>query len=450
MSLTGALFAGVSGLNAQSQNMAAIGDNLANASSVGYKRNSTRFSTLVTESGAAGTFSPGGVRAAPFAAVGEQGQISTSTSPTDLAVSGNGFFVVNSLSDGTGEFLYTRAGSFVPDSTGNLRNTAGVFLQAWQLDANGAIPATNAALSSVQTINVGQIGGTASPTTRTEFGMNLDADQAISAYVAGDMSLNNVTPALGTSPQFFRTFQIFDSLGSAHNLTVGYIKTATNAWAVEVFANTATEVTAGNGLLESGTITFNGDGTVDATTTAASLTTGSVNATTGELNSTVPITWTNGANASTVQLDWGTDNRTDGVGQFAAPFSVAFVNQNGAAVGQLSSVDVDEEGVVIATFNNGESQRLFKIPLATFADPSSLSSRTGNTYAETDGSGSFNLREAGSSGAGDFVPSALEAANVDIAEEFTDMIVTQRVFSANTRVITTADEMLEELVRIIR
>jgi flagellar hook protein FlgE len=134
--------------------------------------------------------------------------------------------------------------------------------------------------------------------------------------------------------------------------------------------------------------------------------------------------------------------------QFASNFNVAFVNQNGSLVGQLNDINVDSDGFVIASFSNGQTQRIFKVPVATFADPNSLRAETGNAYTETDTSGSFNLREAGTGGAGNLVPSALEGANVDIAKEFTNMIVTQRAFSANTRVITTADEMLEELIRL--
>ena len=431
--------------------MATISDNIANINTVGYKRVTTRFSTLVTESGSADTFSPGGVRSTPFQLIGEQGQIATSTSELDLAISGNGFFVVNPQADQTGEFIYTRAGSFTPDAVGNLRNAAGHFLQGWPLDANGNIPAANADLTSVQTVNVATVSGTAAATTTVDLGVNLDADTtAITTYTLGDMALNNTNTTLGTAPQFFRIFNVFDSLGSIHQLTVGYIKTATNTWATELFATNTADVTAGNGLLESGNIIFNGDGTPDGTATAAALLTGALNATTGEITSTVPITWTNGANASTVTIDWGTDATNAGLTQFASPFNVAFVNQNGAAVGLLNAVTVDEAGIVTASFDNGQNQNLFKLPIATFADPNSLAARSGNAFSETQESGSFNLREAGLGGAGDVVPSALEGANVDLAQEFTNMIVTQRAFSANTRVITTADQMLDELVRIIR
>jgi flagellar hook protein FlgE len=126
------------------------------------------------------------------------------------------------------------------------------------------------------------------------------------------------------------------------------------------------------------------------------------------------------------------------------------VIQNGAEVGELNSVSIDEDGFVVAGFTNGETQKIYKLPVATFANPLALDPRTGNVYAETAASGAFNLRQAGQGGAGGISPSALEQANVDLAEEFTKMIVTQRAYSANARVITTTDQMLDELIRMSR
>lgn len=442
MSLYGALFTGVTGLNAQTQSMAMISDNIANVNTVGYKRTTARFNTLVTDSGSEKTYSPAGVRATAFRTIGQQGQIATTGSDTDIAISGNGLIVVNTRSDGTGNVLYTRAGSFGPDATGNLKNSGGTFLQGWPLDANGNIPAASADLSSLTTVNVTQFSGTAAATTNIEVSTNLDSGQTV---YAGAYAVNNM--AAGTvTPHFVRNFIIFDSLGASHEMTIGYLKTAANTWATEMYAAVPAEVTAGATALASGNLVFNGDATLDADN--AGSTAGTYNATTGDLVGSAPITWTNGSSASTVTIDWGTNNLANGLTQFASSFNVAFVNQNGASVGLLNGVSIDQDGFVVASFSNGQNQAVYKLPLSTFADPSSLSPKEGNTYGETNKSGSFNLRQAGSGGAGFFVASALESSNVDIAQEFTDMIVTQRAYSANTRVITTADEMLEELIRL--
>jgi len=445
MSLYGALFTGVTGLNAQSQSMAMISDNIANVNTVGYKRTTARFATLVTDSGSVQTFSPAGVRASPFRTIAQQGQIQTTSSDTDIAISGSGFIVVKTLPSGANaEVLYTRAGSFAPDATGNLRNSGGHFLQGWTLDQNGNIPAAAADLSSLTTVNIAQFAGTATATTNVGIGTNLESTQT--AY-AGPPAYAVDSMADGTiAPHFFRNFVIFDALGTSHEMTAAYLKTGINTWAVEVYAADPTEVAAGATALASGNVIFNGDATLDADNAGSTI--GTFSALTGELTSTIPITWTNGAAASSISVDWGTNDLADGLTQFASNFNVAFLNQNGASVGLLSGVSIDEQGFVIASFTNGQTQALYKLPLSTFADASSLEPKEGNGYAETNRSGNFNLREAGQGGAGNFVPSALESSNVDIAQEFTDMIITQRAYSANTRVITTADEMLEELIRL--
>ena len=192
-------------------------------------------------------------------------------------------------------------------------------------------------------------------------------------------------------------------------------------------------------------MTFNGDGTLastDITPTYPAATPGAP----------IGINWldTDGQDDSSIAFDLGTADSADGLSQFASAYNVAFVQQNGAEVGELSGVSMDQEGYVIATFTNGATQRIYKLPLATFANPLALDPRTGNVFAQTAASGEFNLRDAGAGGAGTVVPSALEAANVDLADEFTKMIVTQRAYSANARIITTADEMLDELIRISR
>jgi flagellar hook protein FlgE len=446
MSLYAALFTGVTGLNAQTQSMAMISDNIANVSTVGYKRATARFNTLVTDSGSAETYSPAGVRASAFRTIGQQGQIATTQSNTDIAVTGNGFIVVNTQPTASTDasILYTRAGSFTPDAVGNLRNSAGYFLQGWALDVNGAIPAAAADLSSLTTVNVGQLSGSASATTGVEIGSNLDATESIygAAYAVNDMANGTVTP------QFFRNFVVYDALGTSHEMTVGYLKTGINTWATEVYPAVPAEVATGATALASGNVIFNGDATLDADNALTTL--GTYNATTSQLASTLNITWTNGANTSSIALDWGTNNLNDGLTQFASGYNVAYINQNGSAVGLLSGVTIDDQGLITASFTNGDSQALYKLPLSTFADPSSLAGEEGNAWKATKASGDFNLREAETGGAGKYASSALEASNVDIAQEFTDMIVTQRAYSANTRVITTADEMLEELIRLKR
>ena len=441
MSLFGSLFSGVSGLNAQSRAMGMISDNIANVNTTAYKGALAQFENLVTRSRGSYSYSPGGVRAQSFYTVATQGLIQSSASPTDVAISGAGFFVVNAPPDGQGEQLYTRAGSFSPDFQGDLRTTSGHYLQGWALDADEAIIDVN----QLQTVNVRSINGLAAATTTVAIGANLDADAPAyaGAYAAGDLNAWNTSlGAAGVQPTFTRDVQVYDSLGRAHDLTMSFLRTgAANSWVVEVAAPAA-EVVHPNGLLASGTLSFNGDGSL-----AASDLTPVVS---GAVGTPVDVQWSaaGGAAPSSITFDFGEIGGVDGVSQFASPTNVAFVNQNGAEVGELNSVSIDEQGYVIAAFTNGEERRLYRLPVATFANPAALDPRSGNVYAATDASGEFNLREAGMGGAGVVAPSALEAANVDLAEEFTKMIVTQRAYSANAKIINTTDQMLDELIRM--
>ncbi len=448
MSLFGSLFSGVSGLTAQSQSMSMISDNISNVSTTAYKGAVADFSSLVTTTANVSTFSPGGVNSNTNYEITRQGLIEPSSSPTDVAIVGDGFFVVSDLSDGTGDQLYTRAGSFKTDFLGNLRNSAGYYLQGWALDNNDEIIDVN----QVQTVNIRLVNGTATATSRVEMGANLDATQApytgAPAYAAGAMAEFEATDgASGIQPHFARNVQIFDAIGRPHNVYVAYLKdAATSTWNVEIYADDA-EVETGthtNGLLASGQITFDGEG--------AFLTNGITPVVSGTPGGPVDIDWldTDGSADGQVEFDFGTIGETDGLSQFASAFNVVFVTQNGAEVGQLNGVSIDEDGFVIASFSNGEQQKLYKLPISNFFNPLALNPRSGNVYSETAASGTFNLREAGIGGAGKISPSSLEAANVDIADEFTKMIVTQRAYSANARIITTTDEMLDELIRISR
>jgi len=416
MSLFGSLFTGVSGLGAQSRAMGIISDNVANVNTTAYKGSQTHFSSLVTGANSARSHAPGGVRASAAQLVDNQGVIQNSGSPTDAAISGGGFFVVNSLRDGTGEQLYTRAGSFNADFAGNLRTPEGFYVQGWALNADEEIVDVN----KLETVNVSMVNGLATATTSVSLGANLDADQDIAA----------------AAPHFTRTIEVYDSLGRPQNMTVGFTKTAANEWDVAITSNDVDTGSHPGGVVANGTITFNGDGSLSA----------------AALPDPVSVTWdaASGAEDSSISFDFGQPGGTNGLTQFASPTSVAFVEQNGAEVGELNGVSIDESGYVVASFTNGEQRRLFQLPISTFANPGALSARSGNVFAQTEGSGEFNLKVAGRGGAGRLTPEALETANVDLADEFTKMIVTQRAYSANARVITTTNDMLNELIQISR
>jgi flagellar hook protein FlgE len=824
MSLYGALFSGVSSLKAQSNKIGVISDNISNVNTIGYKGGQGNFRTLVTSASGTTAYSPGGVLGGNRQLISKQGLLQTTDSPTDIAVSGSGFFVVNQTPDGQGNILYTRAGSFTQDSLGNFRNSGGFFLQAWPLDREGRLPGapgntanpiSSANLESLTTVNVQNLTGTASATSNINLSANLNAAQAAFAgasaivdmnnqhpinfgikaadvivpggsnglirgdaftvtsdggvnatftyggfsfsrivstglsgddgsgalgngettlaanpiattntsttvtitntahglatgavvrfsgatatggvpaaelnashvvtvvdantytitvgtaatstvaagggvavvedirpfggqildaatvtqsflgttgtsgfttagltfsintastgtstftysastpnaqlgefnnmtnlatainavdgltarvdtatgqlYISatnateaitfangsvigtygppvqggidwvGELGLANISAAgstlrfstmegladlvnsvdglaatttnpLGTStvtislsdplgvitfeddgaggslltelgffgnipqttqetlgplgpsydpndttknmasgavtPHFSRQLQIFDALGASHSITMAFLKLSINTWGVEVFAVPASDVNAADGIITNGTVTFNGDGTllsVSSTLTDAST-----------------IQWEGtGSDPTEVTFDLGTAGppgigATDGLGQFSSAYRVNFVNQNGAPVGDLTSVAIDENGFIIANYSNGQTQSLYKIPVAKFPNPDQLSSLTGNVFAQSSDSGEVNLNEPGISGTGKIAAASLEQSNVELAEQLTDMIVAQRAYQAGTKVITTADSLLEELNRLLQ
>ncbi|MDJ0944106.1 MAG: flagellar hook protein FlgE [Kiloniellales bacterium] len=422
MSIFGAMFAGVSGLTAQSQAIGMISDNIANVNTVGYKGLRTSFSTLVTQSGSQTLHSPGGVQSRPVQSADAQGLLQSTTSVTDVAIVGNGFYVVNeAAAPGPGnDYLYTRAGQFTTDENGDLINSGGYYLQGWPLDpTTGALPATPSVLSSTQTVNVSSLSGNAVPTTAMSLGANLPSTAA-----------NGETHSI--------TAQIFDALGNAHNLQVDFVyDSATPEWDITVNDPTLASTGAVSGTVAgpvARSIAFDGFGTPSAITFPD-----------------IDITWTATTSApSTISTNLGTLGQTDGITQFAGNFAISFINQDGVRFGNFTGVNIDNDGIVTALFDNGQQQAIYKLPLAVFPAPNSLELRDGNAYIETDGSGNVILLEANTGAAGSVSSSSLEASTVDLADEFTNMIVTQRAYSANAKIITTADEMLEELIRIRR
>jgi flagellar hook protein FlgE len=436
------LYTGVTGLAAQSRSMSIISDNVANVNTTAYKLAEAQFTSMVAREAGSKTYRPGGVTAQAFYTIGSQGLIQSSSSSTDVAIIGQGFFVVNEAVDGTGQQLYGRAGDFSTDELGNLRMPSGFYLQGWRLDGDGDIVDVN----QLETVNVQIANGIALATTEVAVGANLDADQAAfaGAYAAGDMAAFLAT-GVGVEPHFTRAVQVFDSLGRSHDLTFAFLKDPTaNVWNVEVAAAVAdVEIaTHPNGLIASGTVTFAGDGSLAAN--------GLTPLVAGVNGASIEWLATTGADPSDIAIDLGEIGSTDGLAQFASPTNIAFVSQNGAEVGTLNGVSIDEDGFVLGSFTNGEQRRLYRLPLATFPNPAGLDPRSGNVYAPSDLSGEFMLRAPGEGGAGRLTPSALESSNVDLADEFTKMIITQRAYSANARVISTTDEMLDELIRLRR
>jgi flagellar hook protein FlgE len=433
MSLYGSLFTGVAGLNANSRALSVTSTNIANVNTVGYKASKTEFETLIASNTNTDEFSTGGVKGEAYRMISKQGDLQSTSSSTDLAISGNGFFAVTErpLADpAISEVLYTRAGSFAKDASGNLVNSAGYYLQGWALDVNGAIP-TNAA--DVTVVNLSNVTGTAEATTTATLRANLKSTEtAVGAYAVGNLNSRTVTPHFETS------FEVYDDQGGAQPLRLAAVKTAPNTWAYEVIYDgpAANIGGAGNNPIASGNLTFNTDGTI-ATPAAA-------------LNITIPYAGASGLAPQSVAVNFGSPGQADGVTQFDTASTLYSTVVNGALFGGLSGVRVDTDGFVIALFDNGVEKKIYKLPLATFTNPNGLVPLNGNAYRRSVESGDAALKEAKNGGAGNVAASALEQSTVDLGKEFSDMIIIQRAYSAASKIIMTADEMLEELTRLKR
>ncbi|OJU12957.1 MAG: transposase [Caulobacterales bacterium 68-7] len=475
MSINSAMLAGVSGLMANSSALAAISDNIANVNTVGYKRNAANFSTLVTAQGHGTSYSAGGVHAQTRQYVTQQGLTQATSSSLDLAINGSGFFVATDKPENIEDSdarSFTRAGSFQLDSLGYLKNDAGLYLQGWPVNADGEILPDPSDLSRLKSINVASVGGTAEPTTRASLTANLKSSTPVSQAVQ-DMAVTPTPPATaynaasnsmadydadagtGVKPDFEVQVPVSDSKGGKHTLVVSFLKSATpNEWYAEVRADPASDVTLGsggtNGLIKSGTVTFTSDGQFDSTTlfgpggSLVSIGASSDTPAAGE------VSWAPGLGISAQDIQLSLSEGAGGLTQADSASVVQAVTTNGTAFGTLTNVEIDPDGFVTAVFDNGVTRRIAQVAVATFANPNGLIALSGNSYRVSQQSGPFSLKAAGTGGAGEIAPSTLESSTVDLSTEFTGLIVTQRAYSASSKIITTADQMLEELINIKR
>lgn len=426
MAILGALSIARSGLIATGNALSVTGNNIANVNTIAFKGSRSEFADLLA---GVGTGSIGlGTRLAAVTASFSQGGVESTGRATDIAIQGNGFFVVR---DGTAQ-LYTRKGNFTLSPDGALSTESGLPLQGYALDANGNIvgPLTDVSFD----------GATSqpSPTTGVDVKNNLDATATVPANPFDATTWESAYATSNTST----TVKVFDSLGVSHDVTLFFAKTADNAWTVSAFAD-GSEVAGGTAGVPSPVggataITFNPDGsllTPDPTDFAVTF---------------------NGAAAQTITFNFGTPNTTptageglDGLTQFGSASSVS-ADGDGYGAGQLQALSVGADGTITGVFDNGESRDLYRLGLADFTAPDGLIELGDGLYRDSSASGAATIGTPGSSGMGTVVGAAIERSNVDLAQEFVDLISLQRSFQANSRVITTADGLLNDLISIVR
>ncbi|WP_119461145.1 flagellar hook protein FlgE [Rhodospirillaceae bacterium SYSU D60014] len=422
MSLMGAMRAGVAGLQAQSTKFAAIADNISNSSTVGYKRAEVQFTSMVTQPPTQTSYTSGGVLPSIRQEIGKAGTLLPTSSSTDLAIAGGGFFVVaDHATAADRSFALTRAGSFVPDDAGNLVNSAGYYLQGFELNADGtpviAAPSTDT-FNDLETVNINNLTFAGSPTTRIDFSANLPAG----------------APGPGGTGQVQTTSTTYyDPLGTPRRLTLEWTPDAAtdNQWTLNVIDYDGTNI---------GTVDILFNGVADP-------------------NPGMPMTYTpamptgvlglTNVDGQPIDLDIGAVNTPNGIVQFDGDYQPE-IHSDGAQLGVLQRVEVDKEGVVYAIFNNGERTPIYQVPLAAVPNPNGLTSDDGNIFRLGQNSGQMYLWEGTHGPAGEVVASALEASNVDIAEELTQLIQTQRAYSSNAKIFQTGDEMMAELSQLKR
>jgi flagellar hook protein FlgE len=399
----------LSGIQAASGDLNIIGNNIANASTNGFKYARAEFADVYTASlSSTGTAIGQGVALQSAAQQFAQGNIAFTDNALDLAISGEGFFQMES----NGAPVYSRAGSFKLDSSGNVVNNEGFALMARQADSAGAFTGSIAALQ----LNTGYVD--ANPTTTLNAGVNFDAREAetdSSWAIVGGLP---VSAGYNSST----TTTIYDSLGNDHTVSMYFSKLDTvtnpNEWNVRTLIDGT--------LQDTTSVTFNDDGSFNAP-------------------ASIPVTWDPGGGAAagqTFSIDLSDST------QYGSNFGVSSLSQNGYTSGQLLGIDVDSEGVVYARYSNGQSQAMAQIVLASFANVQGLKPVGDTSWVETFASGSPVVSEPGTSGLGLIQSNALEESNVDLTAQLVRMIVAQRNFQANAQTIQAEDAITQTIINL--
>jgi flagellar hook protein FlgE len=425
----GSFSAGLSGLSANATALQVIGNNLANINTVGFKASATQFQDLVSQN-VGGQRQVGlGVTTGSIAPVFSQGSIENTREATNAAIQGSGFFVVRNAVG----VAYTRAGNFQFNSEGILVTPDGFRVQGYtQIN-----PATGEVVTIGEPTDISVPPGVLrAPVRTTVF-----------------KTVSNLDSRAAVADTFTTSVQIYDSLGSPHVVTMTYTKTGPGAWSYSFTvpgADVAPPVVPPV-VIAAGTLTFDASGKI-ATITPTPPSTGGGSVVPGpilDVTFTTPA-WSNGAAAQTIVWDIVDANQNVGLTGFASPSATSSKSQNGTSAGMVDSITINDDGSIVATFGAGQTAPIAKIALANFANPKGLVKLGSNRYGESIVAGLANVGPAGTGGRGTLIGSALEQSNVDIAQEFTQMILAQRGYQANSKTITVSDELLVDTLNLKR
>lgn len=445
MSISSSLNAGVAGLAANATRLATISDNIANSGTYGYKRATADFESMVlNQARSSGVYSAGGVRASTGRLIDERGSLVSTTNAMDIAISGRGFLPVattaalqNNL--GSQPLMMTTTGSFHTDKDGVLRTDSGLVLLGWAANADGTVPIlprdTVAGLQPV-VINANQTAG--DPTTVMNLGINLPATETMAG--ASDENLTS-------------SIEYFGNLGTSNTLEVTFDPTvpgtgSSNEWVMTIVdsATTTDPLGLGVGVMGQYTMTFDNTG-MNGGTLSSVVPVGSSPVYSGT-DGTLDLSVADGLQNITVTI--GTLGDTNGLTQLATDFAPTSITKDGSPVGNLTAVEIDENGYIKATYDTGFIRTVYQVPLVDVSNPNGLSALDNQTFQVSSISGSFYLWDAGDGPTGSVEGYAREGSAVDVAQELTNLIQTQRAYSSNAKVIQTVDEMLQETTNIKR
>ena len=462
MSLFSSLTTAITGLDAQQNAIGNISDNISNAQTIGYKGVNTSFENLVTES-TPQLNQPGGVKAAPIYQNDVAGNLTPSNVTTSLAISGAGFFQVKAPPPAvpagqqpvfSQQNLYTQAGDFTLNKDGFLVNSAGYYLTGYSVTPQTKVVNT----STTVPIQVSQLVDAPQPTANFNLAANLPSSYAI----VGSPGYIQPSPI---------TEQVFDATGAAHTETIQFDHTAVNVWTATISSAGSQPATNTPSVLQ---LTFSDGSTIpngsyasappagtlvgikDITpaavapaTTPPAATNIPASAPGSSANFTLPLSF--GAGAQSITFNIGQYGESKGITQFAdSAVTVQSVTQDGIPRGSFENLTIDENGFVNLNYTNGQTLSFFQIPVAQFNAPDQLQRLQGSAFSSTIDSGDPQLNPPGVNGNGTIAPSTLEQSNVDIATEFTKLITAQQVYSANSKVITTANQLLTTVIGLIQ
>lgn len=441
MSLFGAINTAISGLSAQSNAFSNISDNVANNQTVGYKRVDTSFIDYLTTSTATKNES-GSVVAHPDYANDVQGTITQSDDPLALAITGQGFFAVSQQSGQSAngplfnaQQFYTRAGDFRMDKNGYLVNSSGEYLNGWLTNPATGIVNQNA----LAPIRVSQAPFNPTPTSTVTLSANLPATPTAGTAIAGSPISSDI--------------QVYDGLGIVHTVTLNWVQNHQDDWTVSIaIPDEPAPATPDTAEIQFGP-TASGNPVPVGTIGQIGSVTGTVTTSGYSANGAATLSFTANfpAGAETISLNLGAYGQSTGLTQYAGTgYDLHSLAQNGVAPGAFSSVTAEANGNIVSNYANGQSRLIAQVPLVTFNAPDKLQREDGQAFNATVDSGAAIAKTVGSSGAGNLVTQSVEGSNVDIATEFSKLIVAQQAYSASTKMVTTADDMLQQTIDMKR